>query len=98
MLKASPILKSTDIKIPEEFEGKLEELIQTCRESLLTVGEAMIPRAFRIGYWAHRNHERASGEQYITHPLEVATIVACDIRSDDVREGEARTHDVVAGA
>ena len=95
MLKASPILKSTDIKIPEEFEGKLEELIQTCRESLLTVDEAMIRRAFRIGYWAHRNDQRASGEPYITHPLEVATIVARDIGFDDLSVGAALLHDVV---
>ncbi|OZC02242.1 RelA/SpoT family protein, partial [Rubricoccus marinus] len=44
---------------------------------------------------AHRDDRRASGELYITHPLEVAVIAARDIRFDDVTVAAALLHDTV---
>src|SRR5690625_3049676 len=55
----------------------------------------MILRDIRIGYWAHRNDQRVSGDPYITHQLEVTTIVACDIWFVDLSVGAALLHDVV---
>ena len=77
------------------FERKLQELIDVCYANLPTVDEGMIRRAFRLSYWAHRNNRRASGELYITHPINVAMIVARDIRFDDISVGAALLHDVV---
>ena len=95
MLQASAILKKADLDIEPKFEEQLGELLGLCHEHLASVDEDMIRRAFRLGYWAHRNDWRASGERYISHPLEVAKIVAKDIGFDDVSVGAALLHDVV---
>ncbi len=95
MLKASAVLHSSDLNIPQEYQDRLEHLIQVTKESLPSVDEDMIRRAFKISYWAHRNDYRASGEPYIDHPLEVAEIVAREVGFDDVSVAAALLHDVV---
>src|SRR5690606_5672669 len=95
MLQASAILKNTDLQIEPEFEARLNELLEVCRERLPTTDEDLIRRAFKLGYWAHRNDRRISGERYITHPIEVATIVARDICFDDISVAAALLHDTV---
>lgn len=95
MLRASSILSNTDLQVEPEFEAGLDELLDACRQSLRSVDEDMIRRAFMLGYWAHRNDRRASGERFITHPIEVATIVARDIGFDDVSVISALLHDTV---
>lgn len=96
MIQASAILKGTTaVDVEPEFEAKFQHLIDACHETLPTVDEDMIRRAFRLSYWAHRNDRRASGELYISHPLEVAHIVAKDIGFDDVSVAAALLHDVV---
>ncbi len=95
MIQASAILQGTAVAIEPEFEQKLQDLIEACRTRLPSVDEDLIRRAFRLSYWAHRNDERASGERYITHPLEVAMIVARDIGLGDVSVATALLHDVV---
>ena len=83
MLQASGILKENTMDVEPEFEAKLRTLLDACHRNLPSVDEDLIRRAFRLSYWAHRNDHRASGELYITHPLEVAMIVAEDIRTQD---------------
>lgn len=95
MLQASSILKNTDLQIEPEFENRLAELLSICREVLPKVDEDLIRRAFKLGYWAHRNDRRISGERFIIHPIEVATIVARDIGFDDVSVAAALLHDTV---
>jgi len=95
VLRASPILSHADVQVEPEFEAELDDLLAVCRESLHSVDEDMVRRAFRLGYWAHRNDRRASGERFITHPIEVATIVARDIGFDDVSVASALLHDTV---
>ncbi|MFQ5568797.1 MAG: RelA/SpoT family protein [Rhodothermales bacterium] len=95
MIQASEILRGVAVEIEPEFEERLQQLIEVCHKNLLSVDEDMIRRAFRLSYWAHRNDHRASGELYITHPLEVAMIIARDIGFDDVSVGAALLHDVV---
>ncbi len=95
MLQSSAILKKADLDIEPKFEEQLGELLHLCHEHLGSVDDDMIRRAFRLGYWAHRNDWRASGERYISHPLEVAKIVARDIGFDDMSVGAALLHDVV---
>ena len=95
MIQASAILRNTDLQIEPEFEAKLTALLELCRRSLSSLDEDLIRRAFLLGYWAHRNDWRKSGERYFTHPLEVASIVARDIGFDDISVAAALLHDVV---
>ena len=95
MIEVSEILKGVHIRVEEEYELKLENLLRLCRENLYSLDEQLIERAFRLSYWAHRNDRRASGELYINHPLAVAEIVARDISLDDVSVAAALLHDVV---
>jgi len=95
MIQASGILRKADIDVEPKYEQRLEDLLECCRTHLPTVDEDMIRRAFQLSYWAHRNDWRESGERYISHPLEVARIVAEDIGLDDVSVAAALLHDVV---
>lgn len=95
MIQASSVLKEANISIEPKFEARLERLLAHCRTHLPNVDEDMVRRAFRLSYWAHRHHWRASGERYIAHPMEVADIVARDIGLDDVSVAAALLHDVV---
>jgi len=95
MIEASAILKENGFRIEQEYEDRLESLLESCRANLKSVDEELIKRAFRLSYWAHRNDRRASGELYIGHPLEVARIYAEQISFDDVGVAAALLHDVV---
>ena len=95
MIEASSILKKTDLDVEPIFQEKLHALLGLCHEHLPATDDDLIRRAFRLSYWAHRNAWRASGERYISHPLEVATIVARDVSFDDLSVSAALLHDVV---
>lgn len=95
MIQLSEILKGGDLDVDPVYAGELEHLIAACRLSFPTMDEQMIRDAFRVSYWAHRKDRRASGEPYISHPLEVAKIVATDIGFDDLTVAAALMHDVV---
>ena len=81
--------------VAPEYERRLRVLLEHCSRTLPSVDEGLIRRAFRVAYWAHRHDRRASGELYISHPLEVALIAAKDIRMDDVTVAAALLHDTV---
>ncbi|NNE34956.1 MAG: bifunctional (p)ppGpp synthetase/guanosine-3',5'-bis(diphosphate) 3'-pyrophosphohydrolase, partial [Rhodothermales bacterium] len=95
MLRAASILQGNDLKVEPRYQRRLDELVELCQQSLPSFDEERLRRAFRISYWAHRNDRRKSGEAYISHPLEVAFIVAKDIGIDDVTVVAALLHDVV---
>jgi guanosine-3',5'-bis(diphosphate) 3'-pyrophosphohydrolase len=95
MIQTSAVLKEGDLNIPAEYQERLEALLQTCRTHLPRVDEDLIRRAFRVSFWAHRDHRRVTGEPYILHPLSVAQIVAEDISFDDISVAAALLHDVV---
>ncbi len=95
MINASSILQETEVRVEPEYRAKLEHVLDACRKTLPTVDEAMIRQAFIFSYWAHRDGKRASGEKYISHPLEVALIVAERIGFDDTSVAAALLHDVV---
>lgn len=84
-----------DLVVVPEYERRLRVLLEHCQRNLPSVDEGLIRRAFRVAYWAHRDDRRASGELYISHPLEVALIAAKDIRMDDVTVAAALLHDTV---
>ncbi len=95
MIQASSILQGKDLAIEPVYGERLEQLLEACREHLPSVDEDLIRRAFRLSYWAHRNDRRASGELYVSHPIEVALIMARDIGFDDKSCAAALLHDVV---
>jgi GTP diphosphokinase / guanosine-3',5'-bis(diphosphate) 3'-diphosphatase len=95
MLQSTALKQSRELDIEPEYEQSFRDLLALCRANLPSVDEEMLWRAFRLSYWAHRNHQRASGEAYISHPLEVAAIVARDIGFDDYSVAAALLHDVV---
>ena len=95
MIQASSILKGNGIEIEPRYQEAVDRLVELCRENLHDADEDLIRRAFRVSYWAHRNDRRASGELYVSHPLEVASIVARDIAFDDDSVAAALLHDVV---
>jgi guanosine-3',5'-bis(diphosphate) 3'-pyrophosphohydrolase len=54
----------------------------------------LVQRAFHVAVSQHHNQFRASGEDYILHPLGTATICA-DLRLDSATVAAALLHDVV---
>ena len=54
----------------------------------------LLHRAYEFSALEHAGQRRRSGEEYITHPLEVAALVA-DMRLDDVAIAAGLLHDVV---
>jgi len=54
----------------------------------------LLYRAFEFSALEHQGQHRRSGEDYITHPLEVACLVA-DMKLDDVAIAAGLLHDVV---
>ena len=95
MIQATEILRSAKFSAEPIFEEKLKDLLDLCHRKLKTVDEDLIVRAFRLGYWAHRNDVRATGEPYISHPMEVAQIVVEEIGFDDISVAAALLHDTV---
>ena len=55
----------------------------------------LIKRAFRLANDAHNGIRRKTGEPYITHPIEVAQIVATEIGLGPTSIATALMHDVV---
>ena len=55
----------------------------------------LIKRAFRLANDAHNGVRRKTGEPYITHPIEVAQIVATEIGLGPTSIATALMHDVV---
>jgi RelA/SpoT family (p)ppGpp synthetase len=87
---------SAPLQMPEDNPAEmLETLLTACRKNLRKVNEDLIRRAFRMCYEAHKNNERASGEPYYTHPVNVALIVAQEMPLDDISVVAALLHDVV---
>ena len=54
----------------------------------------LLHRAFEFSALEHAGQRRRSGEEYITHPVEVASLVA-DMKLDDVAIAAGLLHDVV---
>ncbi len=77
-----------------KFQKMLNNLINEAKKNLPKVDEDLIRRAFNYSLEAHKNEIRASGEPYITHPYEVALIVAEEFPVDDITVASALLHDV----
>lgn len=90
------------IEIQKDQEEEKKEIIRRYRRLLrhakpmLKEGDArMIKKAFNTSMEAHKNMRRKSGEPYIFHPLEVATICVSEIGLGPTSIISALLHDVV---
>ncbi|MBV6478022.1 MAG: GTP pyrophosphokinase [Ignavibacteria bacterium] len=79
------------------YKKKLEELLYHCHRNLPSnlSDDKIISKAFKFAYEAHKNDKRASGEPFISHPYDVALILAKEIPLDSVSIAAALLHDVV---
>ncbi|MFU8812512.1 MAG: RelA/SpoT family protein [Balneolaceae bacterium] len=76
-------------------QSNLDELLELCRTHLEEVDEQQIIRAFKLCYLSHKGVERASGEPYYLHPMEVAKIMAAEFTIDDESVVAALLHDTI---
>ncbi len=70
-------------------------LMRTCKSRFNEKHAKRIREAFEVAAIAHQNDRRKSGEPYITHPIEVAIIVAKEMGLGPTATVCALLHDVV---
>jgi GTP pyrophosphokinase len=80
--------------IVTEDGDPLTILLERVKRIRPTADLELIEHAYHFADWAHSGQTRLSGEPYITHPWNVALIVA-DIGLDDPSIAAALLHDVV---
>jgi len=72
----------------------IEDIIETVRKTQPGADLGLIQSAYDLACAAHEGQKRASGEEYIIHPLHVASIIA-DMHLDEATISAALLHDVV---
>jgi GTP diphosphokinase / guanosine-3',5'-bis(diphosphate) 3'-diphosphatase len=87
----SSTLTSEEIQVRREFNDLLESCTRCNRRS----DRALIRKAFKIAYNAHKGALRLSGEPYILHPIAVAKIVTQEMGLGVKAIVSALLHDVV---
>ena len=91
-----PILPDTYSKEEkEEIERRHQRLIDAWHTRKEAQDLEMVDKAFYFACEAHKDQRRRSGEPYIYHPIEVATIAAHDIGLGRTSIICALLHDVV---
>jgi GTP diphosphokinase / guanosine-3',5'-bis(diphosphate) 3'-diphosphatase len=73
---------------------RIEDIIDTVHENRPGSDGDLIKRAYLFSALHHKGQTRASGEPYLVHPLEVASILA-GMRLDEVSVATGLLHDVV---
>ena len=73
---------------------RFEDLASKARTHNPDSDTDLLHRAYEFSATEHAGQRRRSGEEYITHPLEVAALVA-DMKLDDVAIAAGLLHDVV---
>jgi|WetSurSiteA1Bulk_404760.scaffolds.fasta_scaffold01226_5 GTP diphosphokinase / guanosine-3',5'-bis(diphosphate) 3'-diphosphatase len=87
----SSTLSAEEIQVRQEFNDLLEGCIRCNKRS----DRALIRKAFKIAYNAHKGALRLSGEPYILHPIAVARIVTQEMGLGVKAIVAALLHDVV---
>src|SRR6201997_3908249 len=70
------------------------ELIEKVKQYNPNTNEELLNRAYVYAMRAHGEQKRASGDPYISHPLEVAAILT-DLKLDDATIAAALLHDTI---
>ena len=93
---SAPYEQAADLHIDDpRVQQRVDRLFAACEKNLKGFDRPLIEKAFRLARWAHRSDKRASGEPYIVHPLDVATILVEEIPLDSTSVAAALLHDVV---
>ena len=79
--------------VPDAANWRL--LQSACEDYLDEEGCEKVERAYHFAAEFHRDQRRRSGEPYINHPVEVALILAHDLRMDEDTICAALLHDMV---
>ena len=72
----------------------LEMLVKKIKEKCVNINMDMVNKAFNLAFEAHKEQKRDSGEPYIIHPIEVATILA-ELGMDTSTIVAGLLHDVI---
>src|SRR4029434_157986 len=73
---------------------RIEDVIDVVEKNRPGADIDLIRRAYMFSALHHRGQNRASGEPYLVHPIEVANILA-EMRLDEVSVSTGLLHDVV---
>ena len=95
--KSLDMVDGRAVMAPEDYQDPkvlYDNLIQRVRKYHPSDDISLIEKAFDIAYHAHEGQCRKSGEEYIIHPLWVATILA-DLELDKETIVAGILHDVV---
>ncbi|MGG7143364.1 RelA/SpoT family protein [Clostridium nigeriense] len=71
-----------------------ECLLQKIKENCNNVDTNIIKKAYDLAFDAHKNQKRESGEPYVTHPIDVAVILA-EMGMDTSTIAAGLLHDVI---
>ena len=69
-------------------------LLDRIKENCINIDLEMVNNAYNLAYEAHKDQKRASGEPYIIHPIDVATILA-ELGMDTSTIVAGLLHDVI---
>ena len=72
----------------------LEMLVKKIKQNCVNINMDMVNKAFNLAFEAHKEQKRDSGEPYIIHPIEVATILA-ELGMDTSTIVAGLLHDVI---
>src|SRR5688572_5280466 len=75
-------------------ETRVDQLLRTVKANNPKADLKLIQHAYEFAAESHKDQFRASGEQFIEHPIEVAMILA-DLNMDTTTIIAALLHDVV---
>jgi GTP diphosphokinase / guanosine-3',5'-bis(diphosphate) 3'-diphosphatase len=89
------MLETYTIEERSEILRRYRNLIEVWHTRKSTTDRWMVRKAFRLAAEAHRDMRRRTGEPYIYHPLDVATIAAGEIGLGRTSIISALLHDVV---
>jgi GTP pyrophosphokinase len=78
----------------EELSAKFEHMLATLQANRPADDVALIRAAWAFCQEQHEGQQRASGEAYVTHPLEVAQVLA-DLKMDATAIAAGLLHDAV---
>ena len=90
---AAPAPRPTIKQPPAAANFRLLE--SACKSYMDADSIDKVARAYRFAADYHRDQRRRSGEPYINHPVEVALILAKDLRMDEDTICAALLHDTV---